>query len=255
MNITQPPLLEVRNLSMGYDLSVVLKDVNFSVSQGEIFVVMGGSGCGKSTLQKHLIGLQQPMEGDVFYHGQSLTLSDPHTRQQLLQRMGVLFQGGALWSFLTLLENVSLPLSEHTLLKKSEIRELATLKLALVGLSGFEHFYPSEISGGMKKRAGLARAMALDPEILFFDEPSSGLDPLTSQKLDDLILQIRESLGTTIVVVTHELASIFAIADRAIFLDSVTKTVLAEGNPHDLLQNSNQSRVKQFLSRGKIGCA
>src|SRR6266436_3115289 len=202
----------VRVLTMSYSSFVLVRDLNFTVNHGDVFVVMGGSGCGKSTLLRHLIGLNEPARGEIWYDGENFTAADPARRQQMLRRFGVLYQSGALWSSMTLAENIGLPLGEYTDLTTAQIREIASLKLALVGLKGFEDFFPSQISGGMQKRAGLARAMALDPDILFFDEPSAGLDPISSQLLDDLILELRANLGSTIVVVTHELASIFAIA-------------------------------------------
>jgi phospholipid/cholesterol/gamma-HCH transport system ATP-binding protein len=209
---------------------------------------MGGSGCGKSTLLRHLIGLEEPAEGEIFYGAENFTKADPAKRQELLRRMGILFQSGALGSSMTLAENVGLPLEEYTGLRPDEIREIALLKLALVGLKGFEDYYPSEISGGMQKRAGLARAMALDPEILMLDEPSAGLDPVSSRLIDELILGLRDSLGATIVVVTHALASIFAIGNNSIFLDAETKTIIARGDPKELLAHSRNPMVHRFLS-------
>jgi len=238
---------------MAYGDSVVVRDLNFSVKDREIFVIMGGSGCGKSTLLRHLIGLQQPARGTIRYHGTRSGLWDmpPSEREQLLRRFGVLYQGGALWSSMTLAENVALPLQEHGDVEAEEISALASLKLALVGLAGFEEYYPAEISGGMTKRAGLARAMALDPDILFLDEPSAGLDPITSRRLDELILDLRDSLGATIVVVTHELASIFAIGDNSVLLDARSKGMIASGNPRELLAGSKDPRVRAFLTRGE----
>ncbi len=212
---------------------------------------MGGSGCGKSTLLRHLVGLKRPAHGDVCYEGESFWKAQPETREGMMKRFGVLFQSGALWSSMTLAENVELPLAEYTSLTRAEIREIVSFKLALVGLAGFEGFYPNEISGGMQKRAGLARAMALDPEILFFDEPSAGLDPISSRRLDELILELRDSLGATVVIVTHELASIFAIGTNSVFLDADTKTMLAVGAPHTLLQESENPKIQTFLRRGE----
>jgi phospholipid/cholesterol/gamma-HCH transport system ATP-binding protein len=212
---------------------------------------MGGSGCGKSTLLRHLIGLMQPAKGRVLYGGEDFWAAEVERQRQIMRRFGVLYQSGALWSSMTLAENVALPLEEYALLPPGEIRERVSLKLALVGLAGFEGYYPSEISGGMKKRAGLARAMALDPDILFFDEPSAGLDPISSRLLDDLILELRESLRATVVVVTHELASIFAIGNNSVFLDPETKTMIAAGDPKILLQESDDPRVIRFLTRGE----
>src|SRR5574342_370385 len=221
--------ITVSNLTMAYGDFVIQRDLNFAVRRGEVFIIMGGSGCGKSTLLRHLVGLMEPARGDVRYDGENFWKAEPERRELLLRRFGVLYQGGALWSSMTLAENVALPLQEFTALGPAEIQEVASLKLALVGLAGFEEFYPAEISGGMQKRAGLARAMALDPDILFFDEPSAGLDPLSAKLLDDLILQLRDSLGATVVVVTHELPSIFTIGDDSGFLDAETRRMLAVG--------------------------
>jgi phospholipid/cholesterol/gamma-HCH transport system ATP-binding protein len=242
--------IEIRGLTMAYGSYVVMRDINAKVKRGSVFVIMGGSGCGKSTLLRHMIGMKQPAAGDVFYDGRSFLGMNDGERQAQLRKFGVLFQSGALWSSMTLAENVALPLGEYTDLSPRDIDEIVRLKLALVGLRGFEDYYPAEISGGMRKRAGLARAMALDPEILFFDEPSAGLDPLSSRNLDDLILELRDSLGATIVVVTHELSSIFAIADDSIFLDAETRSMRAQGNPGELLRHSTDPHVRAFLSRG-----
>lgn len=244
--------IDVQDLRAGYDGDVVLERVTFTVARGEIFFVIGGSGCGKSTLLRHLVGLHAPMAGSVKFFGQPFTGADPWRRRALLRTFGVLYQGGALWTSLTLRQNVALPLEEYTPLSRREIDEIATLKLGQVGLTGFEDYFPAEISGGMRKRAGLARALALDPDIVFFDEPSAGLDPVTSRKLDELILQIRDTFGTTIVVVSHELASIFSIADRVIMLDRAEKGIIAEGRPGDLALNSRDPRVSEFLRRGDL---
>ncbi|MGE0821173.1 MAG: ABC transporter ATP-binding protein [Candidatus Binatia bacterium] len=241
----------IRDLTMAYGSFVIQRDLTFAIRRGDIFIIMGGSGCGKSTLLKHLIGLKAPAKGEVLFDGQSLWGVDPQERERLMRRFGILYQKGALWTSLTLAENVALPLEQYTDLSPTQIRELASLKLALVGLAGFEDYYPSEISGGMQKRAGLARAMALDPEILFFDEPSAGLDPISSKLLDDLILELRDSLGATVVVVTHELASIFAIGTNSVFLDPETRTMIAEGDPKILLAESRDPKVRQFLTRGE----
>jgi phospholipid/cholesterol/gamma-HCH transport system ATP-binding protein len=235
---------------MAYGNMVVQRDLDFVVERGDIFVIMGGSGCGKSTLLRHLIGLKEPQAGRVLYGDVSFWDAPSTTQDRILERAGVLYQGGALWTAMTLAENVAMPLREHTELDEREIREVVSFKLALVGLRGFEDFYPAEISGGMRKRAGLARAIALDPEILFFDEPSAGLDPVSAKRLDDLILELRDSLGATVVVVTHELASIFAIGSNAIFLDDESKTITAQGPPRDLLANPPNDRVREFLTRG-----
>jgi phospholipid/cholesterol/gamma-HCH transport system ATP-binding protein len=241
--------IEVRGLTMRYGSLVVMENLNFQVHRGEIFVIMGGSGSGKSTLLKHLIGLKAPAEGVILFEGEDFLEADPKARKGILRRMGVLYQNGALWSGLTLAENVALPLEEYTELDARSIGEVVSLKLALVGLRGFEAFYPSEISGGMRKRAALARATALDPDVLFFDEPSSGLDPITASRLDDLILQLRDSFGTTIVIVSHDLASIFKIADRALFLDIKEKTMTAIGTPGDLRENPPSDEVHRFMTR------
>jgi phospholipid/cholesterol/gamma-HCH transport system ATP-binding protein len=245
-----PPRIQVVDLTMAYGDFVIQRDLTFDVAQGEVFIIMGGSGCGKSTLLRHLIGLIRPAKGDVVYDGVSFWGADDEQRQLMVRRFGVLYQSGALWSSMTLAENIGLPLGEFTDLKPAQIREVASLKLALVGLGGFEDFYPSEISGGMQKRAGLARAMALDPDILFLDEPSAGLDPVSSRLLDDLILQLRDSLQCTVVAVTHELASIFTIADDSVYLDAETRTMLAHENPRTLLAESKNPKIHAFLTRG-----
>ena len=218
--------IHVSGLTMAYGSFVIQHDLDFTVEQSEVFVIMGGSGSGKSTLLNHMVGLKEPARGDVVYDGESF------------------------WSSLTLAENVGLPLQTFTRLPARQIREIVSLKLALVGLAGYEEFYPSEVSGGMLKRAGVARAMALDPDILFFDEPSAGLDPISSRRLDDLILELRDSLGATMVVVTHELASIFTIADNAVFLDAETRTMIAYGNPKTLRDECPNPTVRTFLRRG-----
>jgi phospholipid/cholesterol/gamma-HCH transport system ATP-binding protein len=241
----------VKDLTMAYGSFVIQRDVTFSIQPGEIFIIMGGSGCGKSTLLRHLIGLLRPAQGEVFYDGERFWAASAADRKRMMRRFGVLYQSGALWSSMTLAENVALPLEEYKALSPRALRAVVSLKLALVGLAGFEDFYPFELSGGMRKRAALARAMALDPDILFFDEPSAGLDPLSSRRLDDLILELRASLGATIVVVTHELASIFTIGDNSIFLDTETKTMLAVGNPKTLRDASPEPKIRAFLRRGE----
>ncbi len=241
--------IRVENLTLAYGEFVIQQNLSFTIQRGDIFIIMGGSGCGKSTLLKHLIGLKQPASGEVFFEQQNFWRSRPQQQQAILRNLGVLYQSGALFSSMTLAENVALPLREFTNLDPKEIKNIVSYKLALVGLAGFERFYPSEISGGMQKRAGLARAMALDPEILFCDEPSAGLDPISSKLLDDLILQLSHSLKTTIVVVTHELDSIFAIGNNAVFLDAESKTMLATGHPQDLLSDEHE-KIRQFLTRG-----
>lgn len=241
--------IEVRDLTMQYGQRVIMHDLTFTVARGEVFVLMGGSGSGKSTLLKHLIGLKAPASGSIVFEGEAFDITDDVARRRVLRRFGVLYQNGALWSGLTLAENIALPLEEFTTLGKEAIAEVVSLKLALVGLRGFEAYYPSAISGGMRKRAALARAMALDPDVLFFDEPSSGLDPISASRLDDLILELKASFGTTIVVVTHDLDSIFRIADRALFLDIEKKTMTALGPPSELRDNPPNAEVHQFLTR------
>jgi len=251
MGIPEKPVIEVHNLDLSYDDYIVMRNLDFTVNKGEIFIIMGGSGCGKSTLLKVLIGLKEPVKGQVLYNGEDFWAADYGRQQEMMRGFGVLYQGGALWSSLTVGENIALPLQLYSNLSVSQIRDLVEFKLSLVGLDGYADFYPAELSGGMRKRAGLARAIALDPEIIFFDEPSAGLDPVSARMLDDLIIQLREYMGSTIVVVTHELASIFAVGDNAIFLDDQSKTMIATGNPKDLLANSRDPKVIQFLTRGK----
>lgn len=244
-------LIEITGLTMAYGESVIQRDITFAVKRGDIFVIMGGSGCGKSTLMRHMVGLHRPAKGKVFYDGESFWDSTEELRARRMLKVGILYQGGALWSSMTLAENIAVPIEAYTDLPAGEIARRASLKLALVGLAGFEDYYPSEISGGMRKRAGLARAMALDPEILFFDEPSAGLDPVSSKLLDDLILELRDSLGATVVIVTHELASILSVGTESVFLDAESKTMIASGNPRELLENCSNPRVQAFLRRGK----
>jgi phospholipid/cholesterol/gamma-HCH transport system ATP-binding protein len=242
--------ITVRDLTMAYGSFVVMRDLNFEVAEKDIFVIMGGSGCGKSTLMRHLIGLQEPVRGRILYEAEDFTAAAPADRSRFIRRFGVMYQSGALWSSLTLAENLALPLEEYSGLSARAIRELVSYKLALVGLSGYEDYYPAQLSGGMNKRAGIARAMALDPDILFLDEPGAGLDPLSSRRLDDLILRLRDSLGSTIVIVTHELASIFAIANHSVFLDTATRTQGATGNPATLRDHAENPVVRDFLRRG-----
>jgi phospholipid/cholesterol/gamma-HCH transport system ATP-binding protein len=244
------PHIIVRDLTMAFGDFVVMRDLNFTVKRGDVFVIMGGSGCGKSTLLNHLIGLLEPATGEIFYQNFNFTKAPPEAREQMLRRFGVLYQSGALWSSMTLAQNVGLPLEEFTDLSPREIHAIASIKLSLVGLRGFEDYYPSQISGGMQKRAGLARAMALDPEVLFFDEPSAGLDPISSRLLDELILELRDGLGATVVVVTHELPSIFTIANNSVFLDAESRTMIAGGDPKELLAHSQDPKVHRFLTRG-----
>ncbi|NMA47573.1 MAG: ATP-binding cassette domain-containing protein [Lentisphaerae bacterium] len=246
-----PPPIEVRDLTMAYGERVIIRDMNFVVPAGEIFIVMGGSGCGKSTLLRHLIGLMAPAKGRVYRDGVDFWSLSGVEQDRVKRRSGILFQSGALWSAMTLAENIALPLREFTRYREKEIREICELKLSLVGLAGFGDYYPAAISGGMRKRASLARAMALDPEVLFFDEPSAGLDPLSARRLDELILALRESLGATIVVITHDLASIFAIGSMAIFLDGGSKAITACGRPRELLDTSSDPTLLDFLTRGE----
>lgn len=243
-------MIEVKNLTMGYGSYVLQQNANFVVNRGDIFIIMGGSGCGKSSMLRVLTGLLPPLGGDVFIDDVNIAKASATQMEEIRKKSGMLYQSGALFSSMTLAENIALPLQQYSNYSAAEIKELASLKLSLVGLAGFDDFYPSEISGGMKKRAGLARALALDPEIVYFDEPSAGLDPISSRNLDDLIIEINRSLGTTIVVVTHELASIFAIGTNSIFLDPMTKSILAKGNPHDILKNPPNREVWEFLTRG-----
>ena len=243
--------ISVRGLTMSYGSFVVMEDLSFDVMEKDIFVIMGGSGCGKSTLLRHMIGLKEPAKGSVCYEGEDFTAADAAGRLSFIRRFGVMYQSGALWSSMTLAENIAMPLEEHTELGAGEIRDLAAYKLALVGLSGYEDYYPVQVSGGMNKRAGIARAMALDPDILFLDEPGAGLDPLSSRRLDELILQLRDSLGSTFVIVTHELASIFAIANNSIFLDTDTRKQGATGDPKELRDHSDNEAVRIFLNRGE----
>ena len=247
-----PVAVDVRDVTVAFGARVIQQHLTFSVRRGEVLVIMGGSGSGKSSLLRVLMGLARPAAGSVFYGDKDFWGSDSAARAAVMRKVGVLFQSGALWTSRTLAENVALPLEYYTSLSARSIRELASFKLALVGLAGFEDYYPSEISGGMRNRAGLARALALDPEVVYFDEPSAGLDPVSAALLDDLILELRASLGMTVVVVTHELASIFAIADNAVFLDAGKRTITAQGRPDDLLKNGPPDVVR-FLTRGKEG--
>lgn len=247
-------VIEVLELDMVYGDHIIQRDLTFEVRRGDIFIIMGGSGCGKSTLLMHMIGLLKPSGGKVLYGGEDLWHTDVKGRAALMRRVGVLFQSSALLSSLTLFENVALPLSQYTTLTKAQIASLVAYKLALVGLGGFEDYYPAEISGGMQKRAGLARAIALDPEILYFDEPSAGLDPITSRLMDELIQSLRDALGATVIMVTHELSSIFAIGTNAIFLDSESKTIIERGNPRAMVSDSSHPQVARFLTRDGTAC-
>ena len=247
-----PPIIQVEHLVAGYGETVILEDVSCQVQRGEVFVVVGGSGCGKTTLLRHMIGLLRPAAGRVIIEGEDITRADEEQLQRIQRKLGVTFQGGALFGSLTLGQNVALPLEEYTTLPRETIDLLVRIKLAMVKLDGFEEFMISELSGGMKKRAALARALALDPGILFFDEPSAGLDPITSAELDELIVQVNKSLGTTIVVVSHELPSIFTIADRCIMLDGPSKRIIAEGDPRQLRERSTDPRVHAFFNRQPV---
>jgi len=242
-------IVRVENLTAGYEGAAVLENVSFEVHRGEIFVILGGSGCGKSTLLKHMIGLYQPLSGRILISGQDMARAEARQRLNLLSRIGVMYQSGALFGSMTLLENVRLPLEEFTKLPAEAMDLIAQMKLTLVGLHGFEDHMPAELSGGMRKRAAIARAMALDPEILFMDELSAGLDPVTSAELDQLVLSLARNLRITFVIVTHELPSIYAIADRAVMLDKRAKGIVAEGRPQDLRDHSDNPWVRQFFHR------
>ncbi len=243
-------IISVRDLTMAYGSFVIQRDLTFDIARGDIFVIMGGSGCGKSTLLKHMLGLISPAKGEILYSGQSFFLASDKDRDATRRRWGITYQSGGLFSAMTLAENVTLPLELYTAYNSREIEDIVAYKLALVGLAGYQDYYPSAISGGMRKRAALARAIALDPEILFFDEPSAGLDPISSRLLDDLIMEIKDSTGATVVMVTHELPSIFAIANNAVYLDAATRTMIDYGNPGYLRDHSKQAVVRQFLTRG-----
>jgi phospholipid/cholesterol/gamma-HCH transport system ATP-binding protein len=245
----QDTIISVRGLTAAYGDDVILKDVSFEVKRGEVFVILGGSGSGKSTLLKHLIGLFPLVSGEVRIEGDNLATAEGAQRQKILRRFGVAYQSGALFGSMTLKENVSLPLEEFTRLSVEARNAISWMKLKLVGLEGFGSHLPAEVSGGMQKRAAIARAMALDPAVLFLDEPSAGLDPITSAELDALILSLREGLGMTFVIVTHELPSIYAVADRVIMLDKRTKGITAEGRPQDLRDHSDDPYVRRFFRR------
>jgi len=247
----RPVQMRLQDIELRYGDTLVQRNLSFDIHRGDVFIIMGGSGCGKSTVMRCLTGLLEPRAGRVLIGGVSLWESTQTARTRLMRRNGVMYQSGALWSSMTLEENVALPLEQYTNLAAEQIRDIAEYKLALVGLSGFADYYPSEISGGMRKRVGVARAMALDPETLFFDEPSAGLDPLSARRLDELILELRDSLGTTMVVITHDLDSLFTIGDDSVFLDAETRTMLATGNPRDLREQSDIKGVREFLNRGE----
>ena len=242
--------ITVSDVTMAYGSFVIQRNLDFDINRGDIFVIMGGSGCGKSTLLKHMLGLIEPAAGDILYSGKSFTHARDVEKEKMRQRWGITYQSGGLFSAMDLSENVSLPLQLYTDFSKSEITDIVDYKLSLVGLGGYQTYYPSEISGGMRKRAALARAIALDPEILFFDEPSAGLDPISSRLLDELIVQLKESIGATVVMVTHELPSIFDIATNSVYLDANTRTMIDYGDPRHLRDHSEQAVVRQFLARG-----
>ena len=244
--------IKVTDLTLAYGERVIQRDLNFEVANGDVFVIMGGSGCGKSTLLRNMLGLEKPAAGDVQYGGHNYTRAAPARQRQMRMNWGVTFQQGALISAMTLEENLSLPLELYTKTTSRERSDLISLKLSLVGLAGYERYYPSEISGGMRKRAALARAIMLDPQFLFFDEPSAGLDPISSRRLDELIATLADSMGATVVMVTHELDSIFAIATQAIYLDNETRTLLDQGSPLELKTNSQHDVVREFLNRGIV---
>ena len=251
---TDAPIV-VENVTMAYGSFVVQENLNFTIEKGDIFIIMGGSGCGKSTVMRALNGMLAPAKGRVTFEGQDLWALDQPAREALTQHAGIVFQSGGLWSSLTLAENICLPMQMYLDITPKDAMEMARLKLALVGLAGFEDFYPTEISGGMQRRSGVARALALDPQILMFDEPSAGLDPISSRRLDDLIVELRDSLGATIVIVTHELASLLSIGTNSVFLDPETRTQIATGKPAWLKEHSEDPRVREFLSRGASAAA
>ncbi|MEE9435208.1 MAG: ATP-binding cassette domain-containing protein [Candidatus Adiutricales bacterium] len=247
--MTEKSIIEVKDLVVGYGDEIVLDDISFDVYEGEIFVVLGGSGSGKSTLFKHLIGLMNPISGQVTVDGDEISHCDDATYKRILRKIGVLYQSSALLGSMSVAENVALPVKEYTNLSSKEVDTLVRMKLNQVNLGGYENYLPSEISGGMQKRVGLARAMALNPKILFFDEPSAGLDPVTSAELDNLIIHLNQTLGTTMVIVTHELPSIFTVADRVIMLDKQTQGIIADGDPEFLRDRSKNPFVKNFFNR------
>jgi phospholipid/cholesterol/gamma-HCH transport system ATP-binding protein len=247
--VTAQTHIEVRGLTMAFGARVIQQELDFTVYRGDIFVIMGGSGCGKSTLLKHMLGLLEPAAGEILYDGSSFTRADSTQRDAMRRGWGITYQSGGLFGAMTLGQNVGLPLQLYTGYSAAEIADVVDYKLSLVGLGGFQGYYPAQISGGMRKRAALARAIALDPDILFFDEPSAGLDPISSRLLDDLIVQLKESMGATVVIVTHELPSIFDIATNSVYLDAGSRTMIGYGDPRQLRDHSEQAIVRQFLSR------